>query len=74
MKIRIFAALLALGASMPAVAAAQAAPPRTAEEAVDRLQALGQWMQRITDALAPSNEAGVVFFQAVQGSTSGDPA
>ncbi|HEY0084622.1 MAG TPA: hypothetical protein VGB65_01805 [Allosphingosinicella sp.] len=74
MKIRIFVALLALGASMPAVAAAQGAPPRTAEEAVDRLQALGQWMQRITDALAPSNEAGVAFFQAVQGSTSGDPA
>ncbi|HEY7811176.1 MAG TPA: hypothetical protein VIA98_12445 [Allosphingosinicella sp.] len=74
MKIRILAALLVMGMSAPLFAAAADAPQSSAAEMTDRLRAIGQWMQRVTDAMAGSNEAALAFFRAVEEFSSGDAA
>jgi hypothetical protein len=77
MKVRLARALAGFGLllfSAPGAVGQPARPPSPAAVS-ESLQGFGAWVQQITDAMAPSNEAGMVYARKLQELTKGsDPA
>jgi hypothetical protein len=71
-----FALLVLLAAASAVPAAAAPPPPRSPAAAANQMQAVGAWMQRIAQAMAPMNDASARFGAAMKElfAQGGDPS